>query len=406
MKRIIVFFQILTCCIALTCQAQDGNFIQLKGKIVSAKTGEPLVFATIALVGNGIATLSNEEGGFVFKIPAVSAQDTILITHIGYQPQVLVVSGADTLAKTIALKEQSVELAEVTVTNVKPLELIRKAINRIPENYPSKPYAYYGFYRFAGWNNGKIVDLSEAIFDIYSRDNHLEHKKFRLIKVRADKDETFFQDLPSFPGRHPEGLMSDDWVSHIHEAPVVGDEEIDKLDFTYNGVIDDDGRPVYEILFDQKDGIQEPLHKGRILIEVHSLAFVSFEYGLSPKGVNFSKPKQPGALALHGLVMTINYRKYGGKYYLSHVRRDATWVPERIPERSLENKSIYLISRIDTTGSRKLRKPEGKLIDKKDAIEASARRNSSGGDSFWENYNSVEAEFNVDSALKAIRHQP
>ena len=36
-------------------------------------------------------------------------------------------------------------------------------------------------------------------------------------------------------GRSPEGLMDDDLVSHIHDAPVIiGDDEIGKLDFSHN----------------------------------------------------------------------------------------------------------------------------------------------------------------------------
>jgi hypothetical protein len=388
-------------CIALTCEGQEAGIILLKGKVVSASTGEAIGFATIALARNGIATMSNEDGAFVFKIPAEASRDSIFISHIGYQSLAIIVNDADTGIQTIALKEKSVELPGVTVTHLNPLALIQKAITRIPDNYPSKPYVSYGFYRFAGWNSGKIVDLAEAVFDIYSPDDDREHKQFRLIKVRADMDEAVLSGTHLVLGRQPAGLMSDDLVSRIHEAPVIGDEEIDKLDFTYNGLIDDEGRPCYEILFDQKDGLQEAFHKGRILIDCRSMAFVLFDYSLSPKGADSWRPRQPAAPTPQGQTMNITYRKYGGKYYLSHVSRDAKWTYESIPGLALDNKSIYLVTRIDTSVAHK---PEGKLIDNKQAIETNAKKNSSRADSFWENYNLVEAEFNVDSTLKAIRH--
>jgi hypothetical protein len=248
---------------------------------------------------------------------------------------------------------------------------------------------------------GKIGQLSEAVFTIDCPDNDQEHKQFRLIKARADRDEELYRGLHITQGRSPEGLMSDDLVSRIHDAPVVGDDEIGKLDFIYNGLIDDDGRPAYEILFDQKDGLEEALHKGRILIDSASMAFVSFDYSLSPKGMAFWQPERLGQPVTQGLIMNISYRKYGGKYYLNLVHRDAKWKHENFLGRVFDNKSIYLVTRIDTSGTHK---PEGKLIENKAAIEVNAKKNSSRADSFWENYNLVEAEFNVDSTLKAIRH--
>ena len=78
----------------------------LQGKIVSAATGEAIGYATIALARNGIETMSNEEGRFIFKIPADAARDSIFISHIGYQSVALFINGADTGMKTIALKEK------------------------------------------------------------------------------------------------------------------------------------------------------------------------------------------------------------------------------------------------------------------------------------------------------------
>lgn len=392
------FIALLFC---LPCRGQEDSVVLLQGRIVSATTGEALGYATISLDRNGIETMSNEEGRFTFKIPSADAGDSIFISHIGYQSVVLLLSGADMGVKTIALKEKAMELPEVTVTPGKALDLIRKAIARVPENYPSEPYISYGFYRFASWKEGKVVSLSEAIFDIYCPDDNRDHKQFRLIKARVDRDEEVFRGTNITQGRSPEGLMDDDLVSHIHAAPIIGDEEIGKLDFTYNGLIDDAGKPAYEIQFDQKEGLEEALHKGRILIDSASLAFVAFDYSLSPKGFSYWKPQRPGQPISEGLTMNISYRQYRGKYYLNLVHRDARWKHINLSGGVLDNKSIYLVTRIDTGA---LRRPKGKPIESTGAIERNVRMNSSRKDDYWENYNSIEADFNVDSVLKAMRH--
>jgi hypothetical protein len=400
MTRIIALFPLITLLFCLPCRGQEESVVLLQGRIVSAATGEAIGYATISLARNGIETMSNEEGRFIFKIPATDAGDSIFISHIGYQSVVLLLNGVDTGVKTIVLKERAVELPGVTVTPDKALDLIRKAIARIPDNYPSDPYVSHGFYRFVSWKDGKVVSLSEAIFNIYCPDDKRDHKQFRLIKARADRDEGVFRGSHITQGRSPEGLMDDDLVSHIHEAPVVGDEEIGKLDFTYNGLIDDAGKPAYEIQFDQKEGLEEALHKGRILIDSASLAFVAFDYSLSPKGLPYWKPERPGQPISQGLTMNISYRRYGGKYYLNLVHRDARWNHINLSGMVLENKSIYLVTRLDT-GT--LRRPKGKLIESKGAIELNVRKKAARQDNFWENYNSIEAEFNVDSVLRAMR---
>jgi hypothetical protein len=399
-KALSIFCGLIIFSVAV-CHGQEESVVLLRGRIVSATTGEVIGYATIGLARNGIETMSNEEGRFTFKIPAAAAGDSIFISHIGYQSVVLLIHGADTGVKTIALKERAVELPGVTVTPGKALDLIRKAIARIPDNYPSDPYVSYGFYRFASWKEGKVISLSEAIFDIYCPDDNRDHKQFRLIKARADRDEEVFRGLHITQGRSPEDLMDDDLVSHIHEAPVVGDEEIGKLDFTYNGLIDDAGKPAYEIQFDQKEGLKEALHKGRILIDSASLAFVAFDYSLSPKGLPYWKPQRPGQPRSQGQTMNISYRRYGGKYYLNLVHRDARWEHINLSGMVLDNQSIYLVTRIDTG---KLRRPGGKAIESKGAIEGNVRKNSSRQDNFWENYNAIEADFNVDSVLRVMRH--
>jgi hypothetical protein len=380
---------------------QEGAVLLLKGRIVNA-SGEPVPYANIGMARSGIGTMSNEEGLFIFKIPVEEKKDSIYISHIGYQPVVIFSSEKDTGIQTIILKERSVELPGVTVTQVNALQLIRKAMDRIPENYPSRPYVSYGFYRFASWSGGKIAQLSEAVFDIDCPDNDRKDKIFRLIKVRADRDPPAILKGKNWSaGRHPGDLMDDDIVSRIHRTEFLGDDAMNNHVFIFNGVIDDQDKPAYEILFDQKDSLFQAGYTGKILIDSESLAFLSFEYSLSPKGKAYWQSINPNGPASEGISMVVTYRKYGGKYYLNHVRRRAIWRHDQLNGLVMDNRSIYLVTRIDTGQIR--RNLPGKEIANNEAIERNANKNSSRGDDFWENYNLIEADFNVDSTLRAIR---
>ena len=411
MKQAIILFSTLL--LFTVCRGQEGStgqrgsvgqnasVVLLRGRIVSASNGEAIGYATISLARNGIETMSNEEGRFTFKIPAADAGDSIFISHIGYQSVVLLINGQDTGMATIALKEKSDELPGVTVTPVSAVDIIHRAMDKIPDNYPAEPYTSYGFYRFASWHDSKIIYLSEAIFDIYCPDNDRANKQFRLIKARMDRDEEAFKGSNWTMGRTPNGLMNDDLASRIHETEVLGDEGMQQHNYIVKGMIDYEGRPAYEIRFDQKDGVADAGYKGRIIIDSQSLAFVRIEYELSPKGSAYWQQNRGGGTP-RGIAMIITYRKYGGKYYLNHVSRDAQWKIEPLHGFEVRNKSFYLVTRIDTGQQKSDLK--GKLIRNNEAIEVNAKRNSPRQDNYWDNYNSIEADFNVDSVLRVMRH--
>ncbi len=76
--------------------------------------------------------MSNEEGRFIFKIPADNKKDSIYITHVGYKPMYFLFNPTDTGISVIKLQTQSQALSEVTVKTINALELIKKAISKNP----------------------------------------------------------------------------------------------------------------------------------------------------------------------------------------------------------------------------------------------------------------------------------
>jgi CarboxypepD_reg-like domain len=397
----------LLLCTRLAATAQDEPVIRISGNIYDATTSEPIPLATISLTANGITTMSNEAGSFVFKIPADHQHDTIYISHIGYQSVALTIDAADTAAKTINLHPTAIQLPGVIVRPVYALALIDSAIARIPDNYPTRPFVSTGFYRITDRLKGKIIDLSEAVFDIYSPDNRRKNMQFRLIKARADRDLTAYDRRNWGIGRKPDDLMDRDMVSRIHETQILGDLGRNDHEFAYNGLVDYEGHTAYELTFDQKDGVAKPLYKGRIIIDTASLAFLCFDYGASPKGYPYrSLGPGPAHNVLASTHLLIEYRKYGNKYYLNHVstqHRIHSYF-DGTPPVDYDTSLValnYLVTRIDTgfTAYSKI----GKKIKTDKTIEHQVRENTPVNNNYWENYNAIEANFNVDSALAVIQ---
>jgi hypothetical protein len=122
--KVPIFLTTLLLCARLAAPAQDEPVTILRGIIKDAATGETIPLATVSLTANGITTISNEAGYFVFKIPLANRHDSIYISHVGYASMAFTIDAADTSTKTIDLHQTAIRLPGVTVRPVKALELI------------------------------------------------------------------------------------------------------------------------------------------------------------------------------------------------------------------------------------------------------------------------------------------
>jgi hypothetical protein len=404
--------------VTLPGYAQNRPFLVLQGSVLDDSTGERLGFATIAYPTNGAITMSNERGGFIFKIRSDAKEDSIRISHVGYKAVTIPIRQANGVNLLIRLRQKPVQLSDVVVSGINPLDIIRKAIARIPDNYPSSPYLLDGFYRLTTRYDDRIIGLSEAVFQIFGSNFSTKSQQFKLIKSRVDKDWNAFGWNGITKIARPGGIISKDLVGSIHEAPVLGDEEMPALEFTCRGTIDYEGREAYEIGFDQKPDVQKAYHRGTIIIDKENFAFLSITRTLSPRGIQYWVLRsQLDRSALERAEMDdtrysdsiiVTYRPYGTRYYLSHFYRYACGRLSGGKVRPIDldpyfTETNYLITRIDTGRVKPF--PENELIDRSATIEWQSYKNARGSDEFWENYNLIEASYNVDSVAADLRRR-
>jgi len=396
----------------------------LKGIVTNITTGEAVPYATIGLSKSSINTMTNEKGEFIFKIPADRVNDSIDISHVGYKPIRIIVNSSDTGFRIIKMQEAVSQLSAVIIKTINPLDLIKKAVSRIPDNYPVNPYRLNGFYRLTGMKEKRVIHLSEAVFGIYNESNTGKNSQFNLIKSRVDKDLTAFNGVDNVEiGLDPAAIFNLDIIQTIKKSELLGEQGLKDHQFTCKGIVNYNGQEAYEILFDEKDGIKKSLYRGKILINADNLAFLEFDIRLSPKGQRYYEwgffQKVMFNLAHISVNMLaddqiITYRKYGTKYYLNHVNARSVYYlaggKKHFLLDPLVNKTNYLVTKIDTAGVEPYSKEEilgnmrriesrGKVInDTKDSPD-----HSDTADHFWENYNLIQAEFNVDSAVGVIQ---
>lgn len=112
-QRLLLFIYTVFFCLSIN--AREPNF-KLSGKIVDAKTAQPIEFATIALSDNSLWAISNEKGEFeINKIGGGEVE--VVFSCLGYVKQSLILNFDNNITKqTILLNEDNLTLDDVVVT--------------------------------------------------------------------------------------------------------------------------------------------------------------------------------------------------------------------------------------------------------------------------------------------------
>ncbi|MBN2519105.1 MAG: TonB-dependent receptor [Bacteroidales bacterium] len=109
--------------------SQTNTRVKLSGKVISAKTMEPLPFANVVAKSTGKGTVTRESGYFDFLAPSID--DTLIITYVGYEPFIKKISDLQyNTTLLIVLEEKTRQIEEVTIITEKE-RIVRISDNEI-----------------------------------------------------------------------------------------------------------------------------------------------------------------------------------------------------------------------------------------------------------------------------------
>ena len=125
------------------------------------------LFATIRVKNEAKGVITNVDGTFKIPMRFKTLGDVLEISCLGYSTKdILIEEMAEGQGNIIFLRPSSFELTEAVVSaNIEKLrtkQIIRIAINSIPQNYPLDKFALIGYYRDYQIKNSKYTNLSEA----------------------------------------------------------------------------------------------------------------------------------------------------------------------------------------------------------------------------------------------------
>lgn len=407
--KIYTFTFLLLCSIGALAQSSSIN---LKGQVQDSE-GKPIGYASILVQKRGLGTICNQAGNFSLWLPAESTHDTILVSMLGFESRQFPVSAIrQNVSFTIRLSSKAVQLQEVVVRPPDPLELIRNALARIPQNYFDQPHVLNGFYRIDTKKGDAHIMLSEAVFDVFNAGYATDSKsQFRLIKMRSVQDDQASHGIDL--GLKPGSIYDYDIVKQRNNSPLLGKDGLNNHIFKLRGTTDYYGTEAYLISFDQKDGLKEAGFKGRLWIDAGTLAFIAFDYSLSPKGIDYAQFANAATRTLMKLLSIgidvkkeanfIRYKQFGNRWILSDVRNDhllRIHSNRRFYDFNADIRVDYLVTGADTLRREAFAGNESLGSNK--FIENQQNDNDT---SFWKEYNTILPDYNTTEIVQQIRER-
>ena len=413
----IVFFLLLSSNYVLAANNQllpgngeSENYIDYKGLIVDRKTGEPLAFASLNVIGTNISVVSNSEGQFLLKLSKENLNPKVLVSFIGYKNRVFQLADLNPEKPRIELEPTAVQLPELSVTSRDAAELMRTVLEKKGDNYFDTPTMMTAFYRETIKKNRSYASLSEAVVEINKQSyTSLKTDIVRLFKSRKKTDYnkldtlTFklmggpFNSLYLDVMKYPDVLFTDDMLANYQ--------------FTFDRSTYIDKSLIYVVDFKQRPGKTDPLYYGKLYIDAQTLALKSAVFSLNitnkeeaAKMFIMRKPVNARVYPIDAKYR-MDYREKDGKWYYGYSRIELGL--KIIWKKRLFNTNYFSTVEMAVTDWGK--NAEKKSIDFKDRIKPtiiiSDEASGFSDSQFWGEFNVIEPEKSIETAIKKIQKQ-
>lgn len=255
----------------VTSQCILGQSI-VSGKIVDTNN-RPISFAHIIIETSNKGTIANEDGVFRLLVTEENLSKRLIISSIGFRTKKVTITDQ---YQTITLAEDITQLNEIVIVSKDyAKELIKKAINAIPNNYPTTAERHTGFFRETTTRNGeeKPIYITEAVIEAIKEGYTKRNKSGDVKLIEFRKYESDMVDsLPTkfYAGSH-----------HIHRFDMVARREAflskpDNYQYKIVDTLKQDGKDIYKVSIREKNE-----NSAHIYIQDKSFAILKAEIKLT-----------------------------------------------------------------------------------------------------------------------------
>lgn len=382
------------------------QIISIKGKIWDKYQQKPIQYASVAIEGTTMGTVSNSEGVFIIKANRKLAGKNIVITHIGYTPYKLPIEIGEEQMVDIYLQPEIVSLQEVVIRRINPEDIIERAVRSRKYHYPKEPIYLTTFYREQVQKDSKYLSYAEGLFKIYKpsfeqlfgNDQIKELKSRKIINI--DNSDTLVMKIKG-------GISSCLSLDIVCSTPdFIDPSEMTKYRYSLSDIVTFDSRNAYSIYFEQRPDIDEPLYSGNIYIDTDSLTILGADFEINPLYIQKATPylitqnSRTHVIKPERFAYSVSYRKVNGSFYLNHAQCSIS-IKARKKGRlfsskytgvmematcNIEVKNVSRFNRIETI------KPQTIYLDIPYQYDGN----------FWGDFNTITPEEKISEALKRI----
>ena len=390
---------------------QEEEFKQYRGKVIDASTKKPLVFATLALEGTNISTISNTEGEFLLKIPKDKSTGTVTISFLGYESKTVALSDLKSNKNKISLDISVTQLLEVNINAPKDARaLVRETLAKKGDNYFDDPTLMTAFYRETIKKRRRNVSLSEAVVNIYKTPyKSLRKDAVELYKARKSTDYSRLDTVALKLQGGPFNALYVDIMKYPEY--IFATELFEYYEFSFDRSTRINDKLIYVIKFKQRPGIDDPYYKGELFIDVENKTLTSAIYTLNitnrEKASKLFVRRKPAKVDVWPteVAYRVDYREKEGKWYYGYsnvlLEFKVNWKDR------LFNSVYSMTAEMAVTDWEKNSTgqfPKNRERIKKTIILGDEAVGFSDPD-FWGEYNIIEPEKSIESAIRKIQRQ-
>jgi hypothetical protein len=389
----------------------SSAFKYFKGTILDSKSKNELTFASITVTGSNISTISNSEGDFSIKIPTNRQDASLIISFLGYKEKVISIKDLKQEKNILYLEPINILLKEVVVNAMDANKLFSNVLNNRSKNYGDSAIKMVGFYRESIKKRRTYVSVLESIVDIekMSFSSGIQDQ-VDILKGRKNVD---YSKLDTINFKLEGGLFTALFIDLIKDPTNIFSEDVfDFYNFRFEDITQINDKQVFIISFKQKSSLEDPdpLYSGKLFIDAKSLAIISATFQLNVEnrakaGLIFTR-KKPKGLVLYPTEVSyqVDYRQQNNKWVFSYSRGDITfklnwdkWIFNTSYNTTFElvNTNWENQDNQAQINTQKL-SPYVIMSDKiPNAVDVD----------FWGQYNIIEPEKSIESAIKKIQRK-
>jgi len=390
--------------------ADTIKYTEYKGFVVDKKSGNPLAFASINLIGTNISTVTNADGEFSLKITNNLSKINLIVSYIGYKNKLATLADLKVQKPLIEMEPSTIQLPEVSVISKDADALIKAVFDRRGVNYSNNQASMTAFYRETIKKNKAYVSLSEAVIDVNKQPyNSYKTDIVKLLKSRKKAD---YNKLDTVSFKLMGGPFNSLYLDIMkYPEMIFTDKMMSNYEFSFDRSTQMDNRLIYVLDFKQLPNVEDPLYFGKLYIDAKSLALKTAIFNLNISNKDLAGKMFIMKKPLNSIVYPteasyrIDYGDRNGKWVFNYSRIELglkiNW------KKKLFNTNYF--STIEMAVTDWSEKEELNPISSKERIRPSVvisdEASGFSEPAFWGEYNVIEPEKSIETAIKKIQKQ-